>query len=109
MTALPGSDSPALADSRLTSRASSSLASLISQIAAGDHGAVETLHDRIGAYVCGIAIQVLQSAADAEEVTSDVFSQVWRMASRYDANRGSVVSWLTVMTRSRSPAALRPQ
>ncbi len=43
----------------------------------------------------------------AQEVTEDVFYQVWVHASRFDAARGSVMAWLLTMARSRALDAWR--
>jgi len=40
--------------------------------------------------------------ADAEEITLDVYSQVWRLAKDYTPQRGSPTAWLMMMTRSRA-------
>jgi RNA polymerase sigma-70 factor, ECF subfamily len=40
--------------------------------------------------------------ADAEEVTMDVYTQVWKAASGYDTSRGSVTAWLITLARSRA-------
>jgi RNA polymerase sigma-70 factor (ECF subfamily) len=57
--------------------------------------------------VYGIALRVLRNEADAEEVTSDVYLQVWRNAATFDSTRGSVNAWLTMLARSRSIDRLR--
>jgi RNA polymerase sigma-70 factor (ECF subfamily) len=43
----------------------------------------------------------------AEEVTADVYLQVWRQAVRYDASRGTPLAWLLMLARSRSLDRLR--
>jgi RNA polymerase sigma factor (sigma-70 family) len=43
----------------------------------------------------------------AQEVTEDVFYQVWVHANRFDPARGSVIAWLLTMARSRALDAWR--
>ena len=75
--------------------------------AAGDSRALASLYDESCSLVYGIALRVLRNEADAEEVTSDVYSQVWRSAATFDGTRGSVNAWLTMLARSRSIDRLR--
>jgi RNA polymerase sigma-70 factor (ECF subfamily) len=76
-------------------------------VAAGDAGALASLYDESCSLVYGIALRVLRNEADAEEITSDVYSQVWRCASTFDISRGSVNAWLTTVARTRSIDRLR--
>jgi RNA polymerase sigma-70 factor (ECF subfamily) len=75
---------------------------LILRIAAGDSGALSEFYDEASRYVHTIAIRILREPEEAEEITLDVFQQVWRLASSYNPDRCSVASWLGMMTRSRS-------
>jgi RNA polymerase sigma-70 factor (ECF subfamily) len=75
--------------------------------AGGDSRALGSLYDETCSLVYGIALRVLRNEADAEEVTSDVYSQVWKSASTFDSARGSVNAWLTTLARSRSIDRLR--
>ena len=43
----------------------------------------------------------------SEELTVDVFHDVWRRASTYDAAGGSVVGWIMDQARSRAIDRLR--
>jgi RNA polymerase sigma-70 factor (ECF subfamily) len=76
-------------------------------VAGGDASALASLYDETCSLVYGIALRVLRNEADAEEVTSDVYSQVWRSAATFDVARGSVNAWLTMLARSRSIDRLR--
>jgi RNA polymerase sigma-70 factor (ECF subfamily) len=91
-----GSESPAEVDFRLVGR-----------LAAGDVDAAAELYDRHGARVFALARRILRNDGDAEDVVQEVFSQVWRSASRYDTTRGTVAGWLLVMARTRAIDRLR--
>lgn len=55
----------------------------------------------------GLALRILGNTATAEEVTLDVYTQVWRQAARYDVKRGTPSAWLIILTRSRALDRLR--
>lgn len=68
------------------------------------------LYDRHAPALLALARRVLGSAGaegDAEDVVQEVFVHVWNNASRYDASRSSVSTWLVLITRSRSIDRLR--
>jgi RNA polymerase sigma-70 factor (ECF subfamily) len=77
-------------------------AELIRRAGTGDPLALAHLYDQTSRLVYGLAQRILANYADAEEVTSDVYSYVWRSASTFDESRGSALSWLMVLTRSRA-------
>jgi RNA polymerase sigma-70 factor (ECF subfamily) len=79
----------------------------VQDAAAGNTRALAGLYDESCSLVYGIALRILRNEADAEEVTSDVYLQVWRSASDFDDKRGSVNAWLTMLARSRSIDRLR--
>jgi len=54
-----------------------------------------------------VALRILRNPLDAEEVTLDVFLQVWRRAASFDPRRGSVATWLVLMARCRAIDRLR--
>lgn len=76
-------------------------------IAAGKSEPLAHLYDETAALLYGLALQILGNPADADEVVVDVFEQIWRTAKSFDAARGSVWRWLTVLTRSRAVDRLR--
>ncbi|MCC6129756.1 MAG: sigma-70 family RNA polymerase sigma factor [Acidobacteria bacterium] len=83
------------------------LSDYVCRLAAGDSAVLELLYDATNRAVYSLALRILQHPADAEEVTLDVYSQVWRQASRYDRARGDVIGWLLNMTRSRAIDRIR--
>src|SRR5580704_4890540 len=80
---------------------------LLAGCAKGDQTALSSLYDQSSALVYSIALRMLADPGDAEEVTLDVYHQVWRSARTYDSSRGSVTSWLVTLARNRAIDRLR--
>lgn len=74
----------------------------VERAARGDADALARLYDGTASLVYGLALRILRDAGGAEEITEDVYMQVWRQAARYDPTRGGVVRWLLTLTRSRA-------
>jgi RNA polymerase sigma-70 factor, ECF subfamily len=77
-------------------------AELMSAAARGERDAFAEVFDRYGGVVYAIALRMLRSEGDAEDLVHDVFLEAWRDAARYDAARGALRTWLAVRTRSRA-------
>ena len=88
----------------LSARSSSPAADreLMARAAAADERAMTELYDRYGTLVYTVAYRIVGQRADAEEVVVDAFTQAWREAARFEAERGSVAAWLTMIARSRA-------
>jgi RNA polymerase sigma-70 factor (ECF subfamily) len=84
-----------------------SLESLLTQVARGDESAFGTLYARTGPAVFGLARRVVRDPARAEEVTQEVFLQVWQSATRFDADRGSAKTWIMTLAHRRAVDAVR--
>ncbi len=80
---------------------------LLIEIAQGERSALGKLYDRYARIVYAIAWKSLNSVEDCEEVVLDVFAQVWRIADRFDVERGSGETWLFTLARSRILDRLR--
>jgi RNA polymerase sigma-70 factor (ECF subfamily) len=80
---------------------------LIRSVAAGDQHALQALYERTHRLVFTLIIRICTNPETAEELTLDVFHDVWRRASRYDAAGGTVVAWLMNRARSRAIDRLR--
>ncbi|GJL54884.1 MAG: DNA-directed RNA polymerase sigma-70 factor [Nitrospirales bacterium] len=83
------------------------LVRLIAMVARGNEHALGDLYDQTSPYVYGLACRVLNDPMLAEEVTMDVYMQVWRQAGQFDQKRGKPIVWLTVLVRSRAIDRLR--
>jgi RNA polymerase sigma factor (sigma-70 family) len=82
-------------------------AELVRRIAEGDSSALAALINETKPVVFARALRLLGLRADAEEITMDVYSYVWRIAKNYDPARGGVLAWLLSMARSRAIDLLR--
>ena len=78
------------------------LADLLHAIAARKQSALGRLFDLCADRVFGVALRVLGDRDDAEEAVSDVFQQVWERAASYNAERGSVMSWMLMIAYTRA-------
>lgn len=75
----------------------------MTRVAAGDAEALGALYDRFGVDAHAFARALVGGASDeADDVTAAVFAQLWRTAARYDAARGTVAAWVTMVTRARA-------
>lgn len=80
---------------------------LFVRLASRDMDAAAELYDRHAPQVYALARRILRDDGDAEDIVQEVFSQAWRTASSYDHQRGSVIGWLLVITRTRAIDKLR--
>ena len=81
--------------------------SLMAAAAVGDESALGELYDRHAGAMLGVALRILKLRQDAEDLVHDVFVEAWQKAADFDAERGSVRSWLLVRVRSRGVDRLR--
>lgn len=79
----------------------------VTAVKSGDQGAMAELYDRYSSVVYAVALRVLGDTMAAEDVLQEVFLQLWRNPSAFDAARGSLGAWLAVIARNRAIDALR--
>lgn len=85
------------------------LRDLINKISRGCESALGRLYDRMISQVYGLALKILRSTAEADEVSADVFKQIWDKARDYAPERGTPSAWLITLTRSRAIDKLRSE
>lgn len=89
------------------------LAQLLRRSARGDEEAFAELYDATSRRIYGLVLRVVRDPAMSEEVTQEVYLDVWRTSARFDAERGSALSWImtiahrTAVDRVRSSEASR--
>lgn len=89
---------------------------LMEALKAGQPAALAALYDRYAGLVYGLAFKILGHVAEAEDLTQEVFVELWRKVgcdprtpSESRERRGSLSSFLCILTRSRAIDRLRSQ
>lgn len=75
-------------------------AALLARVANADRDAFEVLYHRYVRSFFGLALRRLRDRAQAEEVTQDAFTAVWRSAESFRPERGSAGGWLYTVARN---------
>lgn len=83
------------------------LAVLVRAVAGGDQEAFARFYDSTAPRVFGLVLRLLRDRSQAEEVTQEVYLQVWRRAGSYDADRGSALAWLLTVAHRRAVDRVR--
>ena len=83
------------------------LGELFRRSARGDESAFAAVYDATAARVHGLVLRVIRDPAQSEEVTQEVYLEAWRIASRFDPNRGSALSWLLTLAHRRAVDRVR--
>ena len=80
---------------------------LVRSTAIGNQLALHALYERAQRPVFTLIMRITSNRETAEELTLDVFHDVWRRASSYDPANGSVLGWIMNQARSRAIDRLR--
>lgn len=80
---------------------------LVAAMARGDRDALAALYDQLAGPLYSLACRMLGDASEAQDLTQDIFLQLWRTAPAYEPSRGSVFSWAVTLTRNRAIDRLR--
>ena len=80
---------------------------LLGRVARGDASAFESLYDELSGAVFGLARRVVRDPARAEDVTQEVFLEVWRKAARFDSALGKAKTWVMTIAHRRAVDAVR--
>ena len=84
----------------------SELEELMAGLAAGDRDSLAQLYHRTRTAVYGLALSMLGSGHDADDVTQDTFVRAWEKAQLYRP-QGTPMAWLLTITRNLALMKLR--
>lgn len=87
--------------------AAAHLVDLMGRCATADQAAFHELYDLTNRRVYGIVLRVLRSPDQAQEVSQEVYVEVWKQASTYQAEKGSVIAWIATMAHRRAVDRVR--
>lgn len=76
-------------------------------VAQGDEAAFASLYDATSRRVYGLVLRVLRNPSQSEEVTQEIYLEVWRHAGKYDPDRGSPLGWLMTLAHRRAVDRVR--
>jgi RNA polymerase sigma-70 factor (ECF subfamily) len=82
-------------------------AELLHRVALGDEAAFSRLYDDVSPRLFGLIRRVVRDVAMSEEVLQEVFVEIWRQATRFDARRGSANGWLCTIAHRRAVDTVR--
>jgi RNA polymerase sigma-70 factor, ECF subfamily len=80
---------------------------IVERIKAGDESALADVYDEYSPLVFGLALRTTNDRGMAEDVTQDVFVNLWKRPERFDPERGSLRALLAAMTRNRAIDLIR--
>ncbi len=87
--------------------ASTRLEELLVASGRGDEAAFAHLYDATCPRVLGLARRLLRDPAQAEEVTQEVFWQIWRDGHGFDPARGAALTWILTLAHRRAVDRIR--
>jgi RNA polymerase sigma-70 factor, ECF subfamily len=99
LRSVPGNDSGAASTDPIDA--------LVARVGRGDERAFEELYDVVCPQVFGLVRRVLRDPAQAEEVTQEVFLEIWRTGTRFDPTRGRAMTWLMTIAHARAVDRVR--
>jgi RNA polymerase sigma-70 factor (ECF subfamily) len=80
---------------------------MLDLLARGEPEGVEMLYDRYSGLAYTLAFRVLNDAGAAEDVVQEAFLSIWRRASTYRSDRGSLRTWVCSIVHHRALDWLR--
>ncbi|MFI9507837.1 sigma-70 family RNA polymerase sigma factor [Nocardia sp. NPDC052566] len=82
---------------------------LLAAVAAKDRDAFTEFYRDTSHRVFGLAVHILRNRLMAEEITQEVYLQVWTTADRYNKTMSSPLGWLLMLTHRRAVDRVRAE
>jgi len=94
-------------DRSSTMSSKAELNALVERVVDGDRSAFATLYDELAPTLFAVVKRVLRDPAMSEEVTQEVFVEMWTSVAKFDATRASVSTWAVTIARRRAVDRVR--
>lgn len=82
-------------------------AEIMARVAQGDEQAFSQLYDRFSTPLFSLIRQMTSDEAEAQDVLSESFVQIWRRAATYDSERSAPFTWAVMLVRNKTIDRLR--
>ena len=76
------------------------------KIKAGDKSALHEVYEKYVGYIYSIVFQVVMNREDAEDITSEFFIKLWKLADTYRSGKGHK-AWMATIARNMAIDLLR--
>lgn len=83
------------------------LEQLLRRAATGDETAFAELYDAVSPRLFGLVRRVVRDPAQSEEVTQEVFLEIWRHSARFDPSKGGAMSWMLTIAHRKAVDRVR--
>lgn len=83
------------------------LSALLARAGLGDRAAFATLYEKSSSHLFAVVLRICRDRAQAEDILQEVYVNVWRAASGFDAAQSQPLTWLTSIARNRAIDSLR--
>jgi len=80
---------------------------LLRRVATGDRDSFAALYDATAPRVFGLVKRLLRDHAQSEEVTQEIYLEIWQTATRYDPTKGGAMAWMMTMAHRRAVDRVR--
>lgn len=98
---------PAAVTAGAAELAEAGLEELLERAAGGCSVSFAAVFDRTADRVFGLCRRVTRNDSDAEDVTQEVFLEIWRRAAGFDPGRGTAIGWILMIAHSRAVDRVR--
>lgn len=83
------------------------LPALLGRVAAGESAAFDQLYAATSGGVLRITLAIVRDRSQAEEVTQEVFLEIWRRAGTFNPQRGCAAPWIWQIAHARAVDRVR--
>ncbi len=75
----------------------------------GDQAAFADVYDLTSASAYGIVLHIVRDPSIAEEITQEVYVEVWRLAPRFSPDKGTAKAWINTLAHRRAVDRVRSE